>query len=560
MDNIIEVKNVTYEYTDEEKTFAAVKNLSLNIERGSFTVILGHNGSGKSTLAKMLNGLNKPTSGDVFADGINTKDEKTEIEVKRKVGMVFQNPDNQIIASIVEEDVAFGPENLGIPPKEIEKRVEDALKAVDMWEFRKSTPHHLSGGQKQLLNLASVMVMQPNILILDEPTSRLDPIAASDFIATICKMNRELSLTVIIAEHRLEELLPVADSVTVMENGRVIAACAPREVSGRLKVISENQRMLSALPSATRIFEKLGLPGICPLTVREGRDFLEKNFGGAPIAEYKEKPYTHSDSAAIELKNVWFRYERNLPDVLKNTSLKVYEGESYFILGGNGVGKTTALGVIAGLNSAYRGKTVILGKKIKEYRGAALYRHCLSLLPQEPQNVFLKDTVREDFEDMLKTCCVPKAEHNAKIEEITELLDIAPLLSRHPFDLSGGEQQKCAIAKIMLSEPRILLLDEPTKGFDAHSKQNLSEILKKLKARGITVVTVTHDIEFAAENADRCGLFFDGEIISSATPNEFFGGNSFYTTAAGRISRFVFKNAVTVEQVVEMCKRSGKND
>ena len=161
---------------------------------------------------------------------------------------------------------------------------------------------------------------------------------------------------------------------------------------------------------------------------------------------------------------------------------------------------------------------------------------------------------------MLKTCCVPKAEHNAKIEEITELLDIAPLLSRHPFDLSGGEQQKCAIAKIMLSEPRILLLDEPTKGFDAHSKQNLSEILKKLKARGITVVTVTHDIEFAAENADRCGLFFDGEIISSATPNEFFGGNSFYTTAAGRISRFVFKNAVTVEQVVEMCKRSGKND
>ena len=175
MDNIIEVKNVTYEYTDEEKTFAAVKNLSLNIERGSFTVILGHNGSGKSTLAKMLNGLNKPTSGDVFADGINTKDEKTEIEVKRKVGMVFQNPDNQIIASIVEEDVAFGPENLGIPPKEIEKRVEDALKAVDMWEFRKSTPHHLSGGQKQRIAIAGIIAMQPECLVLDEPTAMLDP-------------------------------------------------------------------------------------------------------------------------------------------------------------------------------------------------------------------------------------------------------------------------------------------------------------------------------------------------------------------------------------------------
>lgn len=557
---ILHIENLSFAYSKSEKK--ALDNINLSFKAGSFNVICGESGCGKTTLLKMLKRELTPVgdeSGEVFYRGKKL----CELEGRAsaaEIGFVMQNPESQIVTDKVWHELAFGLESLGEDNEVIRRRVAEMSSyfGIEGW-FGKKT-NELSGGQKQLLNLASVMVMQPNILILDEPTSRLDPIAASDFIATICKMNRELSLTVIIAEHRLEELLPAADSVTVMENGRVIAACAPREVSGRLKVISENQRMLSALPSATRIFEKLGLPGVCPLTVREGRDFLEKNFGGAPIAEYKEKPYTHSDSAAIELKNVWFRYERNLPDVLKNTSLKVFEGESYFVLGGNGVGKTTALGVIAGLNSAYRGKTVILGKKIKEYRGAALYRHCLSLLPQEPQNVFLKDTVREDFEDMLKTCCVPKAEHNAKIEEITELLDIAPLLSRHPFDLSGGEQQKCAIAKIMLSEPRILLLDEPTKGFDAHSKQNLSEILKKLKARGITVVTVTHDIEFAAENADRCGLFFDGEIISSATPNEFFGGNSFYTTAAGRISRFVFKNAVTVEQVVEMCKRSGKND
>ena len=201
MDNIIEVKNVTYEYTDEEKTFAAVKNLSLNIERGSFTVILGHNGSGKSTLAKMLNGLNKPTSGDVFADGINTKDEKTEIEVKRKVGMVFQNPDNQIIASIVEEDVAFGPENLGIPPKEIEKRVEDALKAVDMWEFRKSTPHHLSGGQKQRIAIAGIIAMQPECLVLDEPTAMLDPKGRAEIISTLHRLNQDKGITVVLITH-----------------------------------------------------------------------------------------------------------------------------------------------------------------------------------------------------------------------------------------------------------------------------------------------------------------------------------------------------------------------
>lgn len=229
MDNIIEVKNVTYEYTDEEKTFAAVKNLSLNIERGSFTVILGHNGSGKSTLAKMLNGLNKPTSGDVFADGINTKDEETEIEVKRKVGMVFQNPDNQIIASIVEEDVAFGPENLGIPPKEIEKRVEDALKAVDMWEFRKSTPHHLSGGQKQRIAIAGIIAMQPECLVLDEPTAMLDPKGRAEIISTLHRLNRDKGITVVLITHYMEEA-ENADRVIVMNDGEIIADDKPKVI------------------------------------------------------------------------------------------------------------------------------------------------------------------------------------------------------------------------------------------------------------------------------------------------------------------------------------------
>lgn len=229
MDNIIEVKNVTYEYTDEEKTFAAVKNLSLNIERGSFTVILGHNGSGKSTLAKMLNGLNKPTSGDVFADGINTKDEETEIEVKRKVGMVFQNPDNQIIASIVEEDVAFGPENLGIPPEEIEKRVEDALKAVDMWEFRKSTPHHLSGGQKQRIAIAGIIAMQPECLVLDEPTAMLDPKGRAEIISTLHRLNRDMGITVVLITHYMEEA-ENADRVIVMNDGEIIADDKPKVI------------------------------------------------------------------------------------------------------------------------------------------------------------------------------------------------------------------------------------------------------------------------------------------------------------------------------------------
>ena len=229
MNSIIEVKNVTYEYSDEDNTFAAVKNLSLNIERGSFTVILGHNGSGKSTLAKMLNGLNKPTSGDVFVDGLNTKDEKTEIEVKRKVGMVFQNPDNQIIASIVEEDVAFGPENLGIEPKDIEKRVDEALKATDMLQFKKSTPHRLSGGQKQRIAIAGIIAMEPECLVLDEPTAMLDPKGRAEIISTLHRLNREKGITVVLITHYMEEAQN-ADRVIVMNDGKIIADDKPKVI------------------------------------------------------------------------------------------------------------------------------------------------------------------------------------------------------------------------------------------------------------------------------------------------------------------------------------------
>lgn len=235
MDSIISVKNVTYEYKNEdayrgeEAVVIAVKALSLEIERGSFTVILGHNGSGKSTLAKMLNGLNKPTSGDIFVDGINTKDEDREIEVKRKVGMVFQNPDNQIIASIVEEDVAFGPENLGVPPKEIKERVNDALKAVDMLEFKESTPHRLSGGQKQRIAIAGIIAMTPQCLVLDEPTAMLDPKGRAEIIETLIKLNKEKGITVVLITHYMEEAQN-ADRVLVMNDGEIIADDVPKVI------------------------------------------------------------------------------------------------------------------------------------------------------------------------------------------------------------------------------------------------------------------------------------------------------------------------------------------
>ena len=238
MSSIIEIKNVSYNYTEDDAEYTAVNNVTLNIERGSFTVILGHNGSGKSTLAKMLNGLNKPSSGDILVDGINTKDENTEILVKRKVGMVFQNPDNQLVASIVEEDVAFGPENLGLKPDEIRKRVDDALKAVGMYEFRNSTPHHLSGGQKQRVAIAGIIALQPECLVLDEPTAMLDPKGRAEIINTVLHLNKEQGITVALITHYMEEA-ENADRVLVMNDGEFIADGTPKEIFKNVAMLKE---------------------------------------------------------------------------------------------------------------------------------------------------------------------------------------------------------------------------------------------------------------------------------------------------------------------------------
>ncbi len=287
MSNIIEVKNVTYEYTDEDNRFTAVKNLSLDIKKGSFTVILGHNGSGKSTLAKMLNGLNKPTRGDVFVDGINTKAEETEIEVKRKVGMVFQNPDNQIIASIVEEDVAFGPENLGIPPEEIRQRVDSALATVDMADFKKSTPHHLSGGQKQRIAIAGMIAMEPECLVLDEPTAMLDPKGRAEIISTLLRLNKEKGMTVVLITHYMEEA-ENADRVIVMNDGEIIADDKPKTIFSDVKRLKD---VGLDVPQTAELLYKLKSEGFGvdthALSVEEAAEQIIKALGTFTDSEEK---------------------------------------------------------------------------------------------------------------------------------------------------------------------------------------------------------------------------------------------------------------------------------
>lgn len=546
---ILRVENLTFYYPNAENP--AVDGITLSVNSGEFIVVCGESGCGKTTLLKLMKKELSPVgkkSGSIYYNGIlqENLDLKTSAS---EIGYVMQNPDSQTVTDKVWHELAFGLENLGVSSDVIRRKVGDMASyfGIQNW-FRKNT-NELSGGQKQLLNLASVMVMQPKILILDEPTSRLDPIASSDFTATLQKLNRELGLTIILVEHNLEEVFALADKVLLMDKGKALFFDRPENIAD----IKTEHPLLLGLPSAVRIYNALDIKDDCPLTVREGKDFLERHF--KPKDEILPE-YVHNEITAVELKNVWFRYEKDLPDILRGTSLKVYNGELYCILGGNGAGKTTALNVISGLDKAYRGKVLINGRQIKEYKGNSLYRHLLAFLPQDPQTVFIKDSVKGDLNEILEAMEIPKQMREEKISAIAEKTGIVHLLNKHPYDLSGGEQQKCALAKILLSEPKILLLDEPTKGLDACYKQVLKEILFKLKQEGITIITVTHDLEFAAENADRCALFFDGEILSADIPEKFFSENSFYTTHANRMARGLWKYAVTVGQVVMKAKEN----
>ena len=527
---LLKIENLTFAYPNTLSP--TIKGVNLTVNEGEFTVLCGATGSGKSTLLRLLKRELSPTgdiSGSIYYKETNITQLSSNISAS-KIGFVMQNPEHQIVTDKVWHELGFGLENMGLPQNEIALRVCEMASyfGIESW-FEKSVSE-LSGGQKQLLNLASVMAMQPDILILDEPTAQLDPIAATDFINTLKKLNTDFSLTVIIVEHRLEEVIPICDNLIVLKDGVVTHNGDPRTV---IKQLEADDDILSAMPSSVRLYHSLRGKGSCPLTVREGRRFLQDNFGNK-ITSLPDEKYVHNKNAVLEFKEVFFRYERNLPDVLKGINLSVYENEIFCILGGNGSGKTTTLNTAAGLIKAYSGSVKVFGKKIKEYKNQTLYKECLSMLPQDVETVFLKNTVNEELSGV----------------DTGELpFDISHLLDKHPYDLSGGEQQLVALAKVLAAKPKLLLMDEPTKGLDSIKKAQIINILKQLKQNGVTVVIVTHDVEFAAECADRCALFFRGNIVSVDRPCEFFSNNRFYTTAASRMSRGFYEKTVTLRQI-----------
>ncbi|MCI5493626.1 MAG: ATP-binding cassette domain-containing protein [Lachnospiraceae bacterium] len=561
MKKMIELKNVNFTYAGSDKK--VLDDVSLSIAASEFVVLCGKSGCGKTTLLRHLK-KNLMPYGNLTGSICYLGTEIEEMDDRRnasEIGFVQQNPENQIVTDKVWHELAFGLESLGMHQEEIQRRVAEIASYFNIQTWFRKNICELSGGQKQLLNLASIMVMQPKILILDEPTAQLDPIAASEFIQTLHKINQEIGTTILISEHRLEELFPIADRVIVMDQGSVIADDTPGRVGAFLQE-GEKHPMFYGMPAVMKIASEVNR--ICgkdevselPLTVREGRLWMEEQMEQAGIFPASEgsvasvqehtakQPFwkKKDTDAVVRFVDVWFRYGRELPDILRGLNLSVKGGEWFAILGGNGVGKSTAM--------------KILCKMLKPYRGKVMIEKRLLMLPQNPQALFTEITVWEELYEALCDSREPDEVKQQKITEMLEKMELSGMDQMHPYDLSGGEQQRLALGKILLLEPEILVMDEPTKGLDPFFKRKLAGILTGLKSEGVTILMVSHDIEFCAQYADRCTMFFDGVSIPALSPEDFFAGNNYYTTTANRIARQWFPKAVTWEEVVKRCEEA----
>ncbi len=609
-----QIEHVTF--TFPEQTVPALSDISLTIAEGEFLLLCGATGSGKTTFLRQLKREVWPEghrSGEIVYEGQPIA-ALSPVRAAAEIGMVFQHPDAQIVMGNVQQELAFALENLNLPPAVIQRRMAEMVSFLGMESWLRQSVHELSGGQKQLLNLASVLMMRPKVLLLDEPTAQLDPIAAKEFVQVLQRLNQELSLTIIIAEHRLEELFQLATTVCVFAQGTICDQGMPREVIERIASRGE-EALLPLLPSVSRMALQAGAPGAgLPLTVREGKAWLAaladqqragtgdertrgpelpgaagKSISGDRVGREAERVREAAnerqqqtqdsrdeqggfgqegsvragsrlgeraaagigaDRAAVLLacRSIFFQYEKEGPFLLHGCSFEVQAGELLAVMGGNGAGKSTLLRLLTGLLKPQRGNVELASRPLAKWNLQERMEQ-LGYLAQNPLLYFNRDTVKELLDDRLERLGLSAQEQKRRLHELQGLLGLEPLLHAHPHDLSGGQQQKVALALVLLADPQVLLLDEPTKGLDPYQKHRLAELLERWRRGGRTIVMVSHDVEFAARYATRCALLFDGQMIGPEATGDFFRQNYFYTTAIQRAAGGRWPELITEEDV-----------
>lgn len=563
----IQIKNLTYSYPDQEQP--ALKEVSLDIRPGEFVLLIGGSGSGKSTLMRTVAGLAPFFYGGEIRGlvGING----TELNVMdrqllvQRVGMVFQDPESQLVMTTPENEVAFGLENIGMPRELIRRRIMEVASALSFDDYRNNFIPELSGGQKQKVALASVLAMHPEILLLDEPTSQLDPIAGEDILTMIRRLNEENGITIILSEQKLERCYHFADRIIVMEEGRIIRDSRDAGEIARWSVANDKP----FVPSLSRIFAALGHDRI-PVTIKEGRQILTEDFDmklldidlfrsdqksrGNIKGLHPTKKEKKVMDISVELQDIWFTYPNGI-EVLKNVSLDLMPGNIAAVIGANGSGKTTMLKQINGLLRPGRGSVRIHGEDIhsKEVEDIATD---VAYLSQDPNDYLFLPTVREEVAFSLKNKGLSDSDW---VTEVMRKLKILGFADMNPRDLSVGERQRVAFASVLVTKPTVLLLDEPTRGLDYELKVQMGELMKALAREGTAILVVTHDIEFIAEYADEVVLMDQGTVIQQGTPMAMLANAAFYSPQVSRLFHNFAWNVVRVDQGIELLKPENRS-
>jgi len=548
---IARLDRVTYTYPGAPRP--ALRNVSLRIDPAEVILVIGGSGSGKSTLLRCLNGLVPHFHGGTFAgrvtvDEFDTREARPH-DLARRVGLVFQDPESQSVMTTVEREIAFGLENLGVESRAITRLVEEALISLGLSHLRHATLATLSGGELQKAALAAVIATQPHLLLLDEPTSQLDPVSSEELLAAVRRLSEDTGATIVLAEHRVERCLHLATRVLYLEDGRVAVDAAPQDfarwaVAGHRELLPPVARLFARRLNGPPTGQAAGHP--LPMTVKDARHMLDVIEERTP-RRLPGRPPHEKGEVVLETRRLRVGYDRDVP-LLDDVGLTLRRGELVALMGENGAGKSTLVRHFNGLLRPLGGTVTLLGRDVASLSVAEAARGC-ALLGQDPGDYFVKDTVAEEIDHTLDALGYTGATREAKASRIVAELELAGLLDRDPRELSGGERTRVALAAVACGEPDLLVLDEPTRGMDPRHKVELAGLLRAWTDGGRCVLLVTHDVEFAARAATRVLVLGDGGVLADGPAEEVLNGSLFFSTQVNRLLRHALPGVLHEDEV-----------